>query len=162
MKQTVLDVLVYLFEHYLDNLDNEMGFAFDQESLKLELTEAGFDDHEVVRAFEWLQGLGDRKPVSKRDSGVAKGSAIRVYTAREVEKLDVHSRGLLIFLEEIGVLDRHSRELVIDRVMALEADDIDLDRVKWVILMVLFNQGGLDSDFLWTEYLVKGELEALH
>jgi Smg protein len=85
-----------------------------------------------------------------------------VYTAREIEKLDVQSRGLLIFLEQIGVLDRNSRELVIDRIMALEADDIDIDRVKWVILMVLFNQGGLDSDFLWTEYLVKGELEALH
>jgi len=31
---------------------------------------------------------------------------------------------------------------VIDRLMALEGDEIDLEKLKWVVLMVLFSQPG--------------------
>ena len=47
-----------------------------------------------------------------------------------------------------------SRELVIDRVMALEDEEIDLDQLKWVVLMVLFNQPGRESAYAWMEDLV--------
>ncbi len=40
MKQTVLDVLVYLFENYMDDED---GFAIDRDGLRGSLKEAGFD-----------------------------------------------------------------------------------------------------------------------
>jgi Smg protein len=38
--------------------------------------------------------------------------------------------------------------------MALEDDDIDLDQLKWVVLMVLFNQPGHESAYAWMEDLV--------
>ncbi len=37
-------------------------------------------------------------------------------------------------------LDADQRELVLDRAMALDQDELDLDDLKWVVLMVLFNQ----------------------
>jgi Smg protein len=55
-------------------------------------------------------------------------------------------------------LDPTTRELVIDRVMALETDDIDLDQLKWVVLMVLFNQPGHEAAFAWMEDLVFNEV----
>ena len=41
-----------------------------------------------------------------------------------------------------------------DRVMALETEQIDLEELRWVILMVLFNQPGLEEAYAWMEDLV--------
>ena len=60
----------------------------------------------------------------------------------------------MLFLEQVGVLDGLTREFVIDRVMALEAEDLDLEQLKWVILMVLFNQPGRESVYAWMEDFV--------
>jgi Smg protein len=45
-----------------------------------------------------------------------------------------------MYLENVRILSSTQRELVIDRLMALEADEIDIEQVKWVVLMVLFSQ----------------------
>ena len=66
----------------------------------------------------------------------------------------MNCQGFLLFLEQTGVLDHSTRELVIDRIMALETEDIDLDQLKWVILMVLFNQTGHEAAFAWMDDLV--------
>jgi Smg protein len=38
--------------------------------------------------------------------------------------------------------------------MALESEDFDLDQLKWVVLMVLFNQPGHEAAYTWVEDLV--------
>jgi len=81
-----------------------------------------------------------------------------MYTDDECEKLNQEARGFLLFLEQVAVLDQVSREMVIDRVMALETDDIDLDQLKWVVLMVLFNMPGQEAAFAWMEDMVFNEM----
>jgi Smg protein len=44
--------------------------------------------------------------------------------------------------------------------MALESDEVDLDQLKWVILMVLFNQPGQEAAVAWMEDLVLDEVVA--
>ncbi len=68
--------------------------------------------------------------------------SFRIYSDEECGKLDTECRGFLLFLEQMGVLDHATREMVIDRVMALDSEEVDLEQLKWVILMVLFNQPG--------------------
>ena len=63
-------------------------------------------------------------------------------------------RGFLAFLEQAGVLDAQTRELVVDRVMALEAGGVGLEQLKWVVLMVLFNQPGKEDVYAFMEDLV--------
>lgn len=152
MKESVLDVLMYLFEHYLDeDTDGES----DQESLKRELTRAGFPDSEISKAFEWLEGLTAEGESDDGETPRARaGASTRVYTREEAEKIDLEGRGFLVFLEQVGLLDVVSRELVIDRVMALDTDGIDLEQLKWVVLMVLFNQPGHEGMYAWMEDLV--------
>jgi len=41
-----------------------------------------------------------------------------------------------------------------DGLMALETEDFDLGQLKWVILMVLFNQPGEEAAYAWVEDLV--------
>jgi Smg protein len=57
-------------------------------------------------------------------------------------------------LEQAGLLSCDTRELVLDRVMALETDEIDLSQLKWIILMVLFNQPGQEEAYAWMEDLM--------
>ena len=150
MKESVLDVLMYLFEHYLDE---ETELESDQESLRAELVSAGFPEAEISKAFAWLEGL----TIEHEEGGaieIARVGSVRIYTAQEMDRLDTPCRGFLLFLEQVRVLDGLSRELVIDRVMALDDDEIDLDQLKWVVLMVLFNQPGHESAYAWMEDLV--------
>lgn len=155
MKENVFEVLMYLFENYMDE---EAGLHNDPESLKVELQEAGFMHTEINKAFEWLESLADLK--DQQGHSRAKTSSLRIYTAREQEKLNTESRGFLLFLEQVGVLDQVTRETVIDRAMALHSDDFDLDQLKWVVLMVLFNQPGHEEALSWMENMVLDELPA--
>ena len=147
MKENILDVLMYLFEHYMDGDNNDFP---EQDSLRKELVDAGFTHSEVDKAFDWLEGLAAQKERSGNGLMTTKRS-IRVFNNTETKKINVECRGFLLFLDQIGVLDPTNRELVIDRVMALENDDIDLRDLKWVILMVLFNQPGQEAAFAWME-----------
>lgn len=153
MKENVIDVLMYLFENYMDE---EEGTYPDRDALSAELEGAGFAAGEVDKALAWLDGLSEQREQAMEGVG-APSTAIRVFAESEIKKLDVECRGFLMFLEHIGVLDSKTRELVIDRVMALETDDIDLEQLKWVILMVLFNQPGQEAAFAWMEDLVFDE-----
>jgi Smg protein len=151
MKEGVLDILIYLFENYFD-ADTEDGFEPDRETLKLELEKAGFPGAEVERALRWLEDLAADHPARLPPSPTSR--AIRVFAALEQARLDTDCRGYLVHLEQVGILSPTQRELVIDRLMALDGDEIDIDRLKWVVLMVLFSQPGQETAFSRMEDLV--------
>lgn len=119
MKENVLDVLMYLFENYIND---EIEFEADEESITTELLDAGFHQGEIAKAFAWLEGLAD----SQGDAVHSHSGSLRVFTDLETERLDLGCRGFLLYLEQVGVLDHTTRELVIDRIMALESDEIGL------------------------------------
>ncbi len=155
MKEDILDILMYLFENYIED-DNSPDLDLNQESLKIELMEAGFPSNEVSKAFTWLERLAEQSEDSQTETQGA--TAMRVYTFQECEKIDIESRGFLMFLEQVGVLDTVNRELIIDRAMALDMDEFNLDQLKWVILMVLFNQRGQEEIFAWMEDVVHNRM----
>ncbi len=151
MKEGVLDILIYLFENYFD-AETEDGFEPDRDTLKLELERAGFPGVEVERALCWLEELaGDP---ARLQPTTPTSRAIRVFAALEQARLDTDCRGYLVHLEQIGILSPTQRELVIDRLMALDGDEIDIDKLKWVVLMVLFSQPGQETAFARMEDLV--------
>lgn len=156
MKENVLDVLMYLFENYMDEGPE---FNPDQESLVAELSQAGFPKGEIAKAFAWLEGLAALRSDEALSPATASLKSLRIYSDDERNKIDVESRGFLLFLEQGGVIDPAARELVVDRIMALETDDIDLEQLKWVILMVLFNQPGQEQAYAWMEDLVFNDMQ---
>jgi Smg protein len=154
MKQDVFDILLYLFENYMYD---EAELEHDRDSLQRELLEAGFRRNEIGKAFDWLEGLG----AIDYDGAVplkSEQQSFRIYSDEECGKLDTECRGFLLFLEQMGVLDHATREMAIDRVMALDSEDVDLEQLKWVILMVLFNQPGQEAAVAWMEDLVLDEV----
>jgi len=153
MKENVLDILMYLFENYISD---EVELEPDEDILRSELVSAGFRGNDIEKAFDWLEDLAQMQEMPRRSDGYGEQS-IRVYTDSEQDRLDADARGFLLFLEQLDVLDSLSREVVIDRVMALEAEEIDLDQLKWVVLMVLFNLPGQEAAYAWMEDLVFNE-----
>jgi Smg protein len=156
MKENVLDVLIYLFENYMFD---EEELEPDQETLALELSQAGFEHSMIDRAFDWLENLAQLCDENTMEPIVRNQGAIRHYAPEEAEYLGVEARGLLLGLEQCGVLDPISREMVINQLLALGVDGIDLDHLKWVILMVLSNYSNGEGISELTESLV---LDGLH
>jgi len=70
---------------------------------------------------------------------------------------------LLTRFVDVGVLSYVSREMVIDRVMALGPNKVGIDHIRWVVLMVLSNQPGFDEVSAWAEVIITQEkLPVLH
>ena len=152
MKENVLDVLMYLFETYID-ADEEP--EPDQNELRDELSRAGFGDSEIDRALDWLDGLTENHDHFVNTQQTAHGT--RIYSDFEAERLDVSCRGFITYLEQIGILSPPQREILVDRLLALETADIDVEQVKWVVLMVLFSQPGQEVAYERMEDLVFDE-----
>ena len=157
MKENVFDVLLYLFENYIDTDETNKP---DKDALETELEGVGFPNLEIHKAFDWLESITVIDEISS-DEERKPELAMRFYSELEMLRLDVPSRGYLLFLEQVGVLDAKTREVVIERVMALDTDEIDLDQMKWVVLMVLFYQPGREVAYAWMEDLVFEDLEAV-
>ena len=155
MYENMVDVLIYLYENYMDG---EGQPPTDQGELEDELSQAGFTHGEIRKALRWLDELADGSrwsPYPARDGG-----SMRIYTAAELAKLDLEARGLLLFLEQAGILDAASRELVIERALAIDQTVMTLDEVKWVVLLVLMNRPGREDAFTQMEELVYNESPA--
>ncbi len=158
MKENVLDVLMYLFETYVEADEEPQP---DQNELRDELVTAGFGDTEIDRALDWLDGLAENHDGLTYNPQTEHGT--RIYSDVELIRLDAGSRGFITYLEQIGILSPPQREILIDRLLALETPDIDVEQIKWVVLMVLFSQPGQELAYARMEDLVFEETSgALH
>ena len=158
MKENVIDVLLYLFENYIDNEDAGQP---DKAALETELEQVGFPELEIDKALIWLENMTVIAEESVDAKLVTPDLTMRFYAEEELELLNTKCRGYLLFLEQVGVLDAATREIVIERVLALDTDEIDLEQLKWVVLMVLFYQPGREVAYAWMEDLVFEDMEAV-
>ena len=134
MKEGVIDVLMYIFSSYADQNDN---LPEDRDGIDADLRAAGFDPLEIDKAFDWLDGLAQADDIPSITQST---HSTRIFSTEESVRLDQNAQGFLLFLEQSGVLTPKLRELVINRVMALDDDsEVDIEELKWVVMMVLFN-----------------------
>jgi len=151
MKENVLDVLMYLFENYIDDDANSRT---DRDAITVELQQAGFPSQEIDKAFSWLEGLSELRSNDTLAEKFHSKKSLRIFSEQEKKKLNAECMGFILFLDNIGAFSQSIREMIIDRVMALETKEIDLEQLKWVVLMVLFNQPGQEAAFAWIEDVV--------
>jgi Smg protein len=148
MNGTVLDILIYVFDRYmLEEAPDVPG----REDLARDLEQAGFEQGSVERALDWLADLAgerDRPVIAPHDR------ALRVFAGFELARLSTECRGFLLMLERLGILSAQQREIVIDRLLALDADELDTEQLKWVVLMVLSSQPGQEEAYEQLEDLM--------
>ena len=154
----MFEVLMYLFENYMDN---SVSLTVNQQTVISELEQAGFSRGEIGRALDWLDGLHRVQALVQAEPFTQ--YAIRHYAPEESERLGLEGKGFLLYLQQLNILDPVTREVVIDRLMALDKREIDLGRIKWVVLIALFNQPDKKSALsLLQDMILSDAFEILH
>ncbi len=146
MKETIFDVLMYLFEHYMED---ELEILPDSDSVRTELLAAGFEQLEVNKAFVWLESLSLQRGIRPTIA-----TSFRIFSNEEKAKLDLECRDLLMFLERNGILNSANREVVIDRALALEDEELSIEKLKWIVMLVLLSQPDEEIAFSRMEDIV--------
>ena len=139
---SVLDILIYVFDRYMLEEAPEVP---ERERLARDLRHAGFSPANVERALNWLTDLAfghERAHAAHAAYADARAGGVRVFTDGELARLSTECRGLLLTMERARVLSAEQREIVIERMLALDADEPDTEQLKWVVLMVLSSQPG--------------------
>ncbi len=146
MKEDIFDVLIYLFENYLDGDSDNYP---DTDLIASELLDAGFQQPDVSKAFDWLESLTEIEAIA-----TTVPSSFRIFCSQEMAVFDLECRDFLMFLEHGGILTPANREIAIDRAMALKDEEITLEKLKWIVLMVLLSQPGDSAAFSRMEDIV--------
>ena len=152
IKQSVVDVLMFLFERYLGDENDSLD---ERDDVADRLEEMGFQNNEIDKAFDWLEDLASIQD-DKRYAPVNQ-SSIRVFSDEEKAVLNEESRGFLIYLEQAGVLTPVTRELILDRVIALD-NELDTEQLKWIVLIVLHSHPGEENAYAWMESIMFDEI----
>ncbi len=155
----MFEILMFLFENYMDA---GVSLKSDNDAVVTELQRVGFDRDEIDRALDWLDGL-DRFQQEVHSGPKITSQSIRHFLPFEREQFGMEGLDFLIHLERLGIVDSATREIVIDRVVALDTREVDLGRIKWVILMVLFNQPDKKAALSLLQDMILAEaFDALH
>lgn len=154
MKESVLDVLMFLLDSCSEEgaLDDE-----DRDDLTGQLTSMGFAEGQIDHAFDWLQSLADDAEENGSDCPEWSDRALRAFSPQEHYRLSLEARGFLLTLAQNPLIDKPSLERVIDRAMALDVDAIDLEDIKWITMMVIYNRPGTAHLYAYMEELAQPE-----
>jgi Smg protein len=152
----MFEILVYLFENYYQGEP-----CPDPDTLARKLTDAGFGDEDITDALDWLRQLAP-PPAEPYPEAFELCDAFRAHTNAELAKLSTGSRGFITFLESAGVVTAPLRELIIDRAMALPDDVVDLEKLKVIVLMVLWARRGDVDTLILEELLPEGGPRHVH
>ena len=152
----MFDVLVYLFENYY-----QTEAYPDQDTLQRKLHAAGFENDDIHDALDWLNTL-TRAPDDSLPESLDTRQSFRGYSADEATKLSLESRGFIAFLEGAKILTPLLRELIIERGMALPNEVVGLDKLKVIVLMVLWTRRGNVDALILDELIPDGEKRQTH
>ncbi len=154
MNPSVLNVVLYLFEHCLEDYED----APPRATLEQMLYAGGFPAPKVKEALDWLEALAASRETT--EPGMRAAGAERVFNGPELSRLSREARGLLLYLEQIEVLGPGERELAIERALALDETEVGLDEMKWVVLLTLFHQPGQEAAYARMEDILHADAPA--
>ena len=129
----MFEILMYLFESYFD-----AGSYPEPDKLSRKLSAAGFEGDEISEALIWLSALQQQNPDNYPDS--LEHAGMRHFAELELQRISFEARQFLIFAEQQQMISAVEREMVLDRAVALQQDNIKLDKLKLIMLMVLWNR----------------------
>ena len=107
MKETILDVLLYLFENYFYD---DPDAVRDRDSLQAGLIQAGFSPSEVNKAFDWLDELARLRPSVDLPERVSVGP-VRIF-------VDAEGRNVIVVVDLNGVALHHCLTSITSTIMS--------------------------------------------
>lgn len=135
----MFDVLVYLYENYY-----RPDLCPEPVALAKSLSDVGFKETEIKEALVWLTDLAIKTEVffnDQPDGSFSSSRAHRIYASQEYALIGAEAIGFIQSLEWAGVLTPVQREIVIERALAVEDMPLSLDKLRIIVLMILWTNG---------------------
>ncbi len=151
----MFDILLFLFESYFD-----AGSYPDPDRLSVKLSAAGFEEDDIQQALVWLSGLQQLNRADYPES--INHSGLRCYSDFEQQRICADGLHFIAFWEQSKFITPVEREMIIDRVIALDRENLPLDKVKLIALMVLWNQHEDLDPMLIEDLLTPADSAQLH
>ena len=149
----MLDLLIYLFENYISTKPK-----LNINDITLELEEAGFNNKDISSAFDWFNHL---EKISNSPNLIHKNS-LRVLSQKEYEKISKEAFTFLTFLLNAKILNSSEFEVILDQIMILKQRSINMDEMRWIVMMTLWKSGKENSYLFVEDSLFKNKREELH
>ena len=128
----------------LDGLQKGDDLAELCDDIVDQLLEAKVSDDEIAKFLDSMQRLSELQAMVQRSIPEG-GFPLRIYAPVEMQKLDTACRNYLLQLEQDSVLPPPLREVVIEQALRMEDVDMDLERLRLLVTLVLFNQPGVET-----------------
>ncbi|OHC88885.1 MAG: hypothetical protein A3J99_00420 [Sideroxydans sp. RIFOXYD2_FULL_59_7] len=151
----MFDILLFLFESYFD-----LGSYPDHDKLSLKLSAAGFEEEDINQALVWLSGLQQLTQAKYPES--INQSGFRLFSDYEQRRISSDALLFLKFWEHNKFITPIEREMIIDRAVALDRENLQLDKVKLIMLMVLWSQHEELDPMLIEDLLTPSGTSPLH
>lgn len=145
----MLEVLIFMFNHYVDKRAILHQEQFERDEIAKELSQAGFEYDDILGAIDWYNDLRQLS-TQPYAAYLNEPHSIRVYIESEIERIDAESFSFLNFLEQASVIKPNERDLIIDRALAISQEDITIEEIRWITMMVLWNDKR-KKDYLFVE-----------
>jgi Smg protein len=144
----MFDILVYLYETYY-----RPDACPDSEALVKKLSAVGFEEEDISKALDWLTDLAEATNTlsDQYPQQTSFSFGTRIYVPRELDALGTAAVGFIQFLESAKVINPIQREIVIERALAASEEQISLDKLKVIVLMVLWSQGKEPDGLMFDE-----------
>ena|SRR5690606_19465114 len=152
----MFDILVYLFDNY-----HAPEACPEADILARRLAAAGFEHEDIDDALSWLSGLAESTQHCV-DLARLPSAGNRVYADVEYQLLGSEAIGFIAFLESAGILSAPLREIAIDRALALNDSPVPLEKLRIIVLMVLWSQEAEIDNLVLEELLEDGATRRLH
>lgn len=152
---TMFDILMFLFDSYLS-----AGNHPAQDKLSIKLTAAGFEEDDIHSALNWLAGV--RKLNKTEYPELINQSGQRHFANFEKERISADGLQFVTFLESSKIITPVEREMIIDRAIALGREHLSIDKIKLIILIVLWNQRDDLDPILIEDLLVSPDSASTH
>ena len=137
----MLDLIIYLFENYLSTKPK-----LNMSDITLELEQAGFKNQDISSAFDWFNHL---EKISKKTK-LEDAKSLRVLSQKEYEKISKEAFTFLKFLIDAKILNATEFEIILDQIMILNQSSINIDEMRWIVMMTLW-KSGKENSYLFVE-----------
>ena len=139
IKEDFLDILLYLFEYYSEDPVRESDTTF---VIRDHLIDAGFQDVAIDHAMDWVEIF--KNPKEGIMLHTPSNSSVRILSDDEKNLLDVECQNYISRLEKFGLLTPEKRELLIDKLTSIGFEPMDLEVVKALSILMLFQEPSVE------------------
>ncbi|MFZ3000873.1 MAG: DUF494 domain-containing protein [Undibacterium umbellatum] len=146
----MFDILVYLYETYY-----RPDACPDTVALTKKLSAVGFPEDEISEALDWLTGLAINTAEPVAAAPISQG--FRIYAEQEIAALGTPALGFIQYLESAGLLNANQREIVIERALVVNESPLPLDKLRIIVLMMLWSQGAEPDMLMFDELLLSDD-----